>query len=69
MKHTFYDILPKTLTKNPNTGKSKLEEIYEDADIDGTNEKNTSTYFSSIYFQESNIPFWCVKSSDFFIEF
>jgi hypothetical protein len=69
MKHTFYDILPKTLSKNLKTGKSKLEEIYEDADVDVTNEKNTSTYFSSIYFQESNIPFWCVKSSDFFMEF
>jgi hypothetical protein len=64
---TFYDILPKE-DRLSKTGKTAVEEIYED-DIEITNEKNNQTYFSSFYFQESGVPFWMVKSVDFFMEF
>ena len=65
---TFYDILPKD-DRLSKTGKTAIEEIYEDEDIELTNEKNKQTYFSSFYFQESGVPFWMVRSVDFFMEF
>ena len=67
IKKTFYDISPNNIKSMERT--NDLENIYEDKDMDIPNSENTTTYFSSIYFQENKHPFWCVKSNIYFMEF